>query len=40
MLVYMRTLPSYDTTDKKKDEERIDADDPKNKDKIEHLLFG
>ena len=39
----MRTLPDYSAKKKdgeKKEQEHIDADDPRNRKKIEEILFG
>ena len=43
LVMYMRTLPDYSAKkDKKGDkkQERIDADDPANRDKVNEILFG
>lgn len=46
MILYMATLPSYDSYKdkseaKKKDRgEVINADDPANREKVEKMLFG
>ena len=43
MILYMRTLPSYDVkkgNGGEREQEHIDADDPTNKNKVEKLLFG
>jgi hypothetical protein len=39
MIMYSEVLPSYHNKDDESGEV-IDADDPRNKEKVEHLLFG
>lgn len=44
VVMYMRTLPDYsvgkDKKDGKKKQEKINADDPANRDKVNEILFG
>jgi hypothetical protein len=39
MILYCSVLPVYDD-EKKEDEEVINADDPKNREKYNKILFG
>lgn len=42
LIMYNKILPVYNSKDTKKgnDEEKINADDPKNQERIRKLLFG
>ncbi|MEL7586663.1 MAG: hypothetical protein AAGU19_08100 [Prolixibacteraceae bacterium] len=41
VIMYSAVLPSYDDEkESKEDEEVINADDPKNRDKVRQILFG
>lgn len=42
MIMYGSVLPSYNDTNKgtEKDNEVINADDPKNRDKVRSIMFG
>jgi len=44
MIMYNAVIPSYNSdTDGKtigKDDEKINADDPKNRDKVKNILYG
>ena len=46
LVMYMRTLPDYSAKkdkgkkDGKKKQEKINADDPANRDKVNEILFG
>lgn len=39
LILYSSSIPGYDD-EKQEDEDVINADDPKNKEKIKKLLFG
>ena len=45
VVMYMRTLPDYSAKkgkdkDGKKPQEKINADDPANRDRVNEILFG
>lgn len=40
MVMYGKVLPHYGDKDKKKGEEVINADDPKNRDKVREIISG
>ena len=43
VVMYMRTLPDYSATKDKKGKEGtevINADDPRNRDRVNEILFG